>query len=239
MIKEALEWISEHSQPKLEKIGKLTYSSKNLHLITEPMASPLKVSTLSGFVDYICNDPDTMIDDDEINPFVLVEPARVSLVCPLTVDTRQREVLLVAEPHSIGKWTEEKYIQTEDFNIMVQSCCLPTEGRDALLSLTTNLAHRSEVVQSDDGFTQHVNVKNGIKLEGWGKMPNPLPLQPFSTFPEVEQPERLFVVRVQKAAGGDEVQLMVSPCDGGAWRLKAIESIHAYLKERIDLRIIS
>lgn len=235
MLREALEWISEHSKPKLEEIGGLTYSSKNLNLITKPMASPLKVSTLSGFVDYICNDPDTEVEPPT-QPFVLIEPARVSLVRPLMCDTRQREKLLVAEPHPIGRWIEDQYLPAEDFNIMLQSCCLDTKHRDQLLSVCGHLAEQSEVSTADDGVSQKTTVKTGIQRMDNKDVPNPVTLQPFCTFNEVQQPERPFVVRMRSDRG---IQIMLTPCDGGAWKNKAIENIHTYLKERIDLQIIS
>jgi hypothetical protein len=68
-------------------------------------------------------------------------------------------------------------------------------------------------------------VKSGIASVAEMPLPNPIALQPFRTFIEIEQPESIFVVRAHK---GPEFSLFLA--DGGLWKLKAIQSIKEYFR---------
>ena len=56
-------------------------------------------------------------------------------------------------------------------------------------------------------------------------------LRPYRTFQEVEQPEGLFLIRI------DERGISFIEADGGMWKLKARETIKAYLEEHLAQEI--
>jgi hypothetical protein len=55
-------------------------------------------------------------------------------------------------------------------------------------------------------------------------VPNPIQLKPFRTFPEVDQPEGMFVLRMKT---GGLATLIV--CDGNAWKLEAVKRLREWL----------
>lgn len=70
--------------------------------------------------------------------------------------------------------------------IVLQMNFVRTEVIDRLLQLFGNISSEEVRTSSDDGVTQQVVVKQGIKLVDWQTIPTPVLLQPYRTFPEVE-----------------------------------------------------
>ncbi|PFR65873.1 hypothetical protein COK29_26730, partial [Bacillus cereus] len=54
--------------------------------------------------------------------------------------------------------------------------------------------------------------------------PNPVSLQPYRTFVEVEQPKSNFIFRMK-----DGPRCSIHEADGGAWKLQAMNNIEDYL----------
>ncbi len=73
-----------------------------------------------------------------------------------------------------------------EFMIVLQMNFVRTEVIDRLLQLFGNISSEEVRTSSDDGVTQQVVVKQGIKLVDWQTIPTPVLLQPYRTFPEVE-----------------------------------------------------
>ena len=79
----------------------------------------------------------------------------------------------------------------------------------------------------DDGVTQQITAKTGIKLENV-PVPNPVRLAAFRTFREVEQPESVYVLRLRRGPKLPQVALFIA--DGDAWKLEAMTRVFDFLK---------
>ena len=104
-----------------------------------------------------------------------------------------------------------------------------------------NVTHQAEVKVNDDGFTQNITAKAGIARIAQVDLPNPVTLQPYRTFIEVEQPESQFVLRV-KADPNDTtepIRCALFPADGNRWKAEASQNIKEYLETETDIAIIS
>ena len=55
-----------------------------------------------------------------------------------------------------------------------------------------------------------------------------VPLRPFRTFQEVEQPESEFLLRMD-----EEGNIGLFEADGGMWKLKARQTVKAFLEEQL------
>ena len=109
---------------------------------------------------------------------------------------------------------------------------LATEPQRQLLSIVGNLKDSNTTKFKDDGVTQEVTVKAGIARVEEVDLPNPVLLQPYRTFLEIDQPESAFVFRLKTGpAGAPECALFEA--DGGAWRLAAIGRIRDWIKEMV------
>ena len=81
----------------------------------------------------------------------------------------------------------------------------------------------------DDGFAQTVVSTTGIATKSNVKIEPRQPLQPFRTFIELDQPESEFLIRFFK-----DFTVALYEADGGAWKIKAKESIAKYLRSELE-----
>lgn len=225
--REALEYLvnlGEKKEPIIE-LDQGTFSRVSLNRVTEPVASKLTVSTLTGLVDYI----KTNVDHLEGKLLIQVKsPEEVALYSPLNTD-REREKYVSAEAILPNNVVYDRFLDTERFNIMLQSAFVDDEDKAKLLKYTALITDDTVKNFGDDGISQKVTVKTGVASVSDAVVPNPVTLAPFRTFPEVEQPESKFIFRMKE---GPSAALFEA--DGGAWRNKAILNIKAYLEKELE-----
>ena len=225
--REALEYLvnlGEKKEPIIE-LDQGTFSRVSLNRVTEPVASKLTVSTLTGLVDYI------KTNVDQLKGKLLIQvksPNEVALYSPLNAD-REREKYVSAEAILPNNVTYERFLETERFNIMLQSAFVDNEDKAKLLKYTALITDDTVKNFGDDGISQKVTVKTGVASVSDAVVPNPVTLAPFRTFPEVEQPESKFIFRMKE---GPSAALFEA--DGGAWINKAILNIKAYLEKELE-----
>lgn len=197
----------------------------------EPTPKALKVTTLTGLVDYI----KTNVDKHELpNLLCHVEsPSLVSVVSPLTTEFCQRKYYIRAELEQL-KLKLNTFLPGEASNILLQSCFLesehPVKGIDRwlVLAYSANVTESMEGKTLDDGITQQVTVRKGIANKSVETLPNPVTLRPYRTFVEVEQPASKFVFRAQE---GPHFALIEA--DGGAWKGEAMRNVKAWLETSV------
>lgn len=226
MEKEALNYLVDLGWEKepIIKLDQGTYSKVGLTRVTKPVATALTISTLTGLVDYIKG------NIDKINTELLIQVKsydEVLLYGPLNED-RKRELFLVAEAILPNNVIYERFVDTERFNIMLQSSFVDVGDKKALLQYTGLVQDENVKKIGDDGVSQAVIVKTGVASVGQAIVPNPVSLAPYRTFPEVEQPISKFIFRMKE---GPSAALFEA--DGGAWRNKAIQNIKEYLEEEL------
>lgn len=225
--RDALEYLVNLGEKKeaIIELDQGTFSRVSLNRVTEPVASKLTVSTLTGLVDYI----KTNVDHLEGKLLIQVKsPEEVALYSPLNAD-REREKYVSAEAILPNNVVYERFLDTERFNIMLQSAFVNNKDKEILLKYTGLIQDDAVKTIGDDGVSQQVTVKTGVASVGQAVVPNPVTLAPFRTFPEVEQPESKFIFRMKE---GPSAALFEA--DGGAWRNKAILNIKAYLEKELE-----
>ena len=201
-----------------------TFTKASLSRVKEAKASVLTVSTLTGLVDYIKSDLDKLPEKLLIQ---VISPREVALYSPLNAD-REREQYISAEAILPDNVVYDRFIGTEQFNIMLQSAFVDVGTKSALLKYTGLIQDEAVKTTGDDGVSQQVTVKTGVASVGQAIVPNPVELAPYRTFPEVEQPISKFIFRMQEGP-----RAALYEADGGAWRNKAILSIKEYLQEEL------
>ncbi|MEM6838830.1 MAG: hypothetical protein AAF609_18490 [Cyanobacteria bacterium P01_C01_bin.120] len=207
------------------------YWSKQVYLPpAEPEAEPIQISTLTGLVDYLKADIDAKTSDMHIE---VISPTAVQICNALTGRHRQRETFLVADCRDFigngfpfGQW-----LDTEQFVIALQSQFVQTEERDQVIAIVGSIVDQNVRESSDDGMTQNVTTRAGIQRKEDTEVPNPITLKPYRTFPEIDQPESPFVLRLRRDRG---IQAALFEAGGGAWKCEAVRAIATYLKGRLD-----
>ncbi|WP_394896506.1 hypothetical protein [Clostridium paraputrificum] len=223
---EALKYLVNLGEEKdpIVMLDQGTFTKASLSRVKEAKASVLTVSTLTGLVDYIKSDLDKLPEKLLIQ---VISPREVALYSPLNAD-REREQYISAEAILPDNVVYDRFIGTEQFNIMLQSAFVDVGTKSALLKYTGLIQDEAVKTIGDDGASQQVTVKTGVASVGQAIVPNPVELAPYRTFPEVEQPISKFIFRMQEGP-----RAALYEADGGAWRNKAILSIKEYLQEEL------
>lgn len=107
------------------------------------------------------------------------------------------------------QFTFERFHDAENFNISLQSAFVKNDDRDVTLKVVGNIREEAVNQIGDDGVSQSVVAQTGVATRANVVVPNPVMLQPYRTFVEVEQPVSPFVFRMQMGQGVHYLKLMV------------------------------
>lgn len=224
--KEALEYLvnlGEENDPIVE-LEQGTYSKISLSRVNAPLAAELNISTLTGIVDYLKSDIDNLSGEILIQ---ISSPDNVLVWSPLNND-RKRELYLEARAILPNNIRYDSFLDTERFNIMLQSSFVNKGDKERLLKYTGLVKDEAVKSVGDDGIGQQVTIKTGVASVGQAIVPNPVQLAPYRTFPEVKQPLSSFIFRMKEGPAA-----AIYEADGGAWRNEAIQNIKKYLEEEL------
>lgn len=228
MIKNALQYIVGLRKPEIIEVGGESYCDKRLeHVSFNPKASSLTLTTLTSLVDYITSDVDKMSEKMLVH---VVSPTEVRLYSNLDKERIREELIRVKA--DIPSFPFDKYLESEKFIIGIQSKFLPTDDSKLILKFAGTVEDGTVAQYSDDGVTQKAVIKQGPASKADAIVPNPVTLQPYRTFAEVEQPETEFVFRMQSDSG--TVYCALFEADGGSWRNEAMKNIKEYLQEHLS-----
>lgn len=112
--------------------------------------------------------------------------------------------------------------------IELRSRFAPGEGVDYLLDLLSRISKENGVTTTDNGVSQTVEARQGVALKTMVQVKPRVPLRPFRTFQEVEQPESEFLLRLD-----EDGNIGLFEADGGMWKLTARQTVKAYLEEKL------
>lgn len=219
-----IEKVTQLARTEIIQAGGRDFSTNQLHPVRDPECEPITVHTLTGLVDGL----HTLAK--EYSPIIVVDNTGfVRVMSKLFGMNKQRECSFIAERYRVVHHFNE-FISVEEFIIYLQSAFVRTEMVDNVLRIVGNLTQGSEVEHADDGVTQRVTARAGVARVEKVNLPNPLPLMPYRTFLEVDQPESMFVLRIKSGEKGPRVAIFEA--DGGAWKNQAILNIKEWLAEK-------
>lgn len=217
----------------LTEVGERTYSTKALHLIEEPAENwpaALEVAGLDGLLDYVQENPDEIVLESAILHIVGPREVRVMSKVIGEPHRRQRQTFAVAKATDLTAGFFGQYLPVEEMVIALQTRFEDGGDRSAALKLLGNVKDEELATQADDGISQKVTVRAGASFVEMERVPNPVILHPFRTFPEIDpQPASPFVLRLKRGHGGGGIQAAFFEADAGAWRQSAIEDIREHL----------
>lgn len=187
----------------------------------------LKINTLSGFVNYV----KANLDRVDYKLIVHVKDEATVYLKGLLETDGSRETLAVAQA-IVPEFYFDHFMNTEEFNIALQSKFVLNDDRQILLQVVGNVSEENVKNTGDDGISQAVTINQGVASKADVKVPNPVVLAPYRTFLEVDQPESQFIFRMKDGPRG-----AIFEADGGAWRNQAIVNIREYLIEQLSEEI--
>lgn len=226
MIKEALQYLVNLGNVDVYYENGQAYSTQPLQLLKEPIANPLHVRSLSGLVEYL----KSYFDVEETLMVHVSSPIEVIAFSALNSNENRNEYIKATA--MLPSFSFDRFYDTEDINIKLQSCFVKNDDRDIMLKIVGNIKEEAVNTIGDDGVSQAVIAKTGVATVSNVKVPNPVVLKPYRTFVEVEQPESDFIFRMQSGP-----RCALFEADGGAWKLSAMKNIKHYLENALSKEI--
>lgn len=227
MLKQALEYLVGLGKTEIKEIDGFKYATNTCYKIKAPIVNEcFQLTTLTGVIDYVKNGIDGDIVGEDLTIHIK-SPSTVRVYSKLNKD-RNREQLVEAKA-ILPSIDFNCFMDTERFNIMLQSCFEHSVDLKTMLKIIGNI--KEEMVQNtgDDGVTQTVTSRTGIARVADVELPNPVELAPYRTFPELQQPYSKFVLRMKS---GPTAALFEA--GGTGWRVNAMEGIKQYLSEALE-----
>lgn len=185
--------------------------------------------SLAGLVDFIKADVDGLFNIPNVRHIVrVVNTRRVEVLSPMHGFYKERDLVARCDA-LIPVVPFDTFMDVDDFQIMLQSRFKESANRALVLQLSGSLRCEQSGQIADDGVSQKVTINRGVATYADVTVKNPVVLQPMRTFHEVEQPESPFILRFN-----DKAQAALFEGDGGAWQLKAVTNIRAWLEAMLD-----
>lgn len=221
----AVREIARMAEPNIIENNGYTYTDKELQVIRKPKVDTIEVSTLSSLVAMIKTEKSEFTKPMFIH---IQTPNAVIVHCGIEIQDRGRETPYKALNYPVD-FHFGRFMPYEQMMIALKSKFVETPALDEVVKLLGTITEENNMKVEDDGFTQTVTVKKGIALMGNKAIDPRVKLIPYSTFNEVEQTEREFLLRLDGHGG-----VALFEADGGAWRLDACEKIAAYLTDALE-----
>jgi hypothetical protein len=205
------------------------FTSKALHEViptAPPVFGKVQVKTLQGFADVIGQGIDGL---DKSKWFIQVDgPSCVSLNSKATDSWGRRVVLLVAAPVEFKQFEFGQWLSQEEFLIGVAAKFSSTDDREYVIDVASSLTSDATNTTEDNGLSQRVNIKAGMKPKETVTLKPRVDLAPFRYFPECGQVVSPFVFRARQTENGPMLALFEA--DGGRWKVDAIGEVARFLR---------
>jgi len=230
MLKEFIEHIQRTTQPIIEEVGDSVFvisGSGRAEEIRPTIFHPdtLPLHSLEALVKMIQTEAASMAA-----PLYITIPDHLTVRCfgQPDPDARYfRQVYYEARATDVPGF-RDGFREQEKAIIELRSRFAPGEGVDYLLDLLSRISKDSNVSTTDNGVSQTVEARQGIAIKITEAIKPRVPLRPFRTFQEVEQPESEFLLRMD-----EEGNIGLFEADGGMWKLTARQTIKAFLNQEL------
>lgn len=236
MIEKALRYLVGLGERQVVEAKGKTYlvGGGESKLIEKPLQNGVVTATLQSIVDYLHKDPDHVLKSGTKVIIHIQSPTEVKVFTEVNEDKR-RHILLIVMPDLLDRFTFDFFYELEEFNIALQSRFCDSADRARILALVGNVTDGTAKTFGDNGVSQSATVKTGAASVADVEVPNPVILAPYRTFPEVEQPQSPFILRMRSGEG--EPRAALFEADGGAWKLAAIAAVKAWLEEALRAKL--
>lgn len=242
MLKEAIEKIVSLAGPKVFGVGDATYIQtemgyEQIHPDV-PMPAELELTSLDALVKMVETEALTAGQRPGIAELQRL-PVYITVTDHLTAHAFRSEVqpghrpfLYKAVAADVPGWESEVRLPFEQAAVALQTRFQESDDRQYTLQLLSSITTGAKVTYNDIGVATNVVVSKGVTLQAQEKIKPLVRLRPYRTFQEVEQPEGLFLIRI------DERGITFTEADGGMWKLHARQTVAewltAHLKDEVN-----
>lgn len=230
MLKEFIEHIQNTTRPQIvEKDGAtfVVYAGEAPHQLRPDIDHPdtLPLHSLDALVKLVRTEA-----SKAETPLYITIPDHLTVRCfgqPQHDARFLRQVYYEAKATDVPGWDEKVQLGFEEAQIAMRTRFQETTDTIYALKLLSDICCGAKVVYNDNGIATTVTTQKGVALQSNEQIRPIITLKPYRTFQEVEQPESIFLIRV------NERGITFTEADGGMWKLKARQTVKAFLEEQL------
>ncbi len=230
MLKEFVEHIQRTAQPLIRQVDCSTFVITNDGGIEEIHPTIIHPDTLSlHSLDALVK----LVQTEAANmdtPLYITVPNHLTVRCfgqPDTDARYYRQFYYEANATDVPGWDKQVQLGFEEAQIALRTRFQETPDTIYAMKLLSDICCGAKVVYNDNGIATTVTTQKGVALQSNEQVRPIITLKPSRTFQEVEQPQSIFLIRV------NERGISFTEADGGMWKLKAREIIKAFLEEKL------
>lgn len=146
---------------------------------------------------------------------------------PLAEERYYRPILYKAAATDIPGWGAETSLAFDQAAVALQTRFQSGGDLEYTLVLLSQITTGAKVTYADNGIATSIVTQKGVSLQQNQTIKPVVKLRPYRTFQEVEQPEGLFLIRI------NERGITFTEADGGMWKLTARKTVAEYLSEAL------
>lgn len=234
MLKEFIEHIQNTTQPQIRVVEGATFAitadgvaKEILPTIFHP--DPLPLNSLDAMVKLVRTEASNMD-----TPLYITIPDHMTVRCfgqPDVAARYFRQVYYEAMATDVPGWSEKVTLGFEEAQIALRTRFQETQDTLYAMKLVSDISLGAKVIYNDNGIATSVTTQKGVALQTNEQIRPLVKLRPYRTFQEVEQPESIFLIRVNDRG------ISFIEADGGMWRLTARQTIKKYLEGRLEQEV--
>ena len=230
MLKAAIEKIAELTGAKFHEANGHIYTDGTVNEVRPELDLPasLNLTSLDALIKFVKNEAVHITEVDE--PLFITVSSHDHVSCYTAIEpcNRNNRILLYqVDATDVPGWNSETKLPFEQASIALQTRFQETDDRNYTLRLLSQITSGGKVTYNDNGIATSVITQKGVALQGSEVIRPLVKLKPYRTFQEVEQPEGLFLIRV------DERGISFIEADGGMWKLKARQIVKEYIEKEL------
>lgn len=230
MLKEFIKHIQETTQPLVQQVDGRTFAiggSAGVEEIRSEIDRPdtISLNSLDALVKLVRSEA-VRVE----NPLYITVPDHLTVRCfgQPNPDARFiRQVYYEARATDVPGWDNKVSLPFEEMQIALRTRFQETEDTPYVQKLLSDISTGAKVTYNDNGVATTVVTKKGIDLQSNQTIRPIVSLRPYRTFQEVEQPESVFLIRINDRG------ITFLEADGGMWKLAARQTIKAFLEEKL------
>ena len=220
-------------RPEAHYFNGRTYTDRALHPVKEPSPETLELNSLTGVRDYIntIRAKDGYSEENEL--FISVADFNlVNAYAHLEPMFKTRHNPIRAEFKNYERFSGGKFSQTE-FIVLLKTNFAPQGDYETLLKYVSHLSIEAEADLQDDGVSQTATIRTGIKSRENVKVPSPVTLYPFRSFPELDPLPIEFDFRLVRDSGCILKEV------GSIWKSRYVARIKEWFESELKDTVIS
>lgn len=236
MLKEFIEHIQKTTQPLVREVGNsafcITAAGDVIEILPEiPNPDTLTLNSLDSLVKMVLSEA-----CKREKPLYITIPDHMTVRCfgqPQNEARYFRQVYYTANATDVPGWESKQELGFEEAQIAMRTRFQETVDIAYLQKLLSEISTGAKVTLNDNGIATSVVTQKGVALQSNESIRPIVSLRPYRTFQEVAQPESPFLIRV------NERRIAFIEADGGMWKLKARETVKAFLEEKLSSEVES